>query len=65
MEIAMSYAHYPDRLKKPMTPGQADMLRALAIEAYQPRQFAEDLTADEAAARIDALRREIELADSF
>jgi hypothetical protein len=40
-------------------------LRALSIEAYQPRQFAADLTAEEAAKRIDALKREIELANSF
>jgi hypothetical protein len=61
----MSYTRYPDRLTKPMTPGQADTLRALSIEAYQPKQFAEDLTADEAAMRIEALRREITLADSY
>jgi Protein of unknown function (DUF3072) len=61
----MSYTRYPDRLTKPMTRGQADTLRALSIETYQPKQFAEDLTADEAAMRIDALRREIALADSY
>ncbi len=61
----MTYASYPDRLDKPMTRGQAATLRALSVEAYQPKQFAEGLTADEAAARITALRREIELADSF
>ena len=61
----MSYARYPDRLTKPMTRGQADTLRALSIEAYQPKQFADDLTADEAAARIEALQREIALADSY
>jgi hypothetical protein len=61
----VSYTRYPDRLTKPMTRGQADVLRALSIEAYQPKQFAEDLTADEAALRIEALRREIALADSY
>ena len=61
----MSYTRYPDRLTKPMTRGQADTLRALSIEAYQPKQFADDLTADEAAARIEALQREIALADSY
>jgi DUF3072 family protein len=61
----MSYDQYPDRLTKPMTRGQADLLRALSTEAYQPKQFAEDLTADEAATRIEALRREIALADSY
>jgi hypothetical protein len=48
-----------------MTRSQAEMLRSLSIEAYQPRQFAEDLSAAEAARRIEALRREIALADSF
>jgi hypothetical protein len=61
----MSYTCYPDRLTKPMTRGQADMLRALSVEAYQPKQFADDLTADEAASRIEALQREIALADSY
>jgi hypothetical protein len=61
----MNYARYPDRLNKPMTQGQSDLLRALSVEAYQPKQFAEDLTADEAAARIEALRQEIALADSY
>ena len=44
---------------------QANALRSLAIEAYQPKLFEEDLTAKEAATRIEALRREIEFADSF
>jgi hypothetical protein len=61
----MSYTRYPDRVTKPMTQGQADILRALSIETYQPKQFAENLTADEAAARIEVLRQEIALADSF
>jgi Protein of unknown function (DUF3072) len=61
----MSYLILPDRLDAPMTRSQAEMLRSLSIEAYQPKQFAEDLSAAEAARRIDALRREIGLADSF
>ena len=61
----MSYLTLPDRLDAPMTRGQAEMLRSLSIEAYQPKQFAEDLSAAEAARRIGALRREIALADSF
>jgi len=61
----MSYLHLPDRLDAPMTRNQAEILRSLSIEAYQPRQFAEDLSAAEAARRIEALRREIALADSF
>ena len=61
----MTYDRYPDRLSGPMSRGQANTLRSLAIEAYQPRQFAENLTAEEAARRIEALRQEIELAHSF
>jgi hypothetical protein len=61
----MSYLRLPDRLGAPMTRSQAEMLRSLSIEAYQPKQFAESLSAAEAARRIDALRREIALADSF
>lgn len=61
----MSYARYPDRLDGPMSRGQASALRSLSTEAYQPKLFEEDLTAKEAAERIEALRREIELADSF
>jgi hypothetical protein len=40
-----------------MSRGQAHTLRSLAIEAYQPRTFAERLTAEEAARRIEALRQ--------
>lgn len=65
MTHARTYARYPDRLKGPMSRNQANALRSLAIEAYQPKQFAEDLSADEAARRIDVLRKEIELANSF
>ncbi len=61
----MTYDRYPDRLKDPMSRGQANTLRSLSIEAYQPKQFTEDLTAEEAAKRIEALRQEIELANSF
>jgi hypothetical protein len=61
----MTYDRYPDRLSGPMSCGQANTLRSLAIEANQPRQFAENLTAEEAARRIEALRQEIELANSF
>jgi len=53
------------RLAGPMTRAQALRLRSLAGEAYQPGQYAIDLTSDEAARRIDALRAEIALADSF
>jgi hypothetical protein len=55
----------PDRVAAPMSRGQALTLKSLAIEAYQPRQFAPDLTRAEAARRIEALKQEIALADSF
>ncbi|MCC8983385.1 DUF3072 domain-containing protein [Bradyrhizobium sp. 10BB] len=48
-----------------MTRAQALRLRSLAEEAYQPNQFAGDLTSVEAERRIDALKAEIALADSF
>ncbi|UGV28959.1 DUF3072 domain-containing protein [Rhodopseudomonas boonkerdii] len=48
-----------------MTRSQALTLKSLAIEAYQPRQFEASLTRAEAARRIQALRDEIALADSF
>jgi hypothetical protein len=62
---AAAYAALPDRMSGPMTRGQALTLKSLAIEAYQPKQFETDLTRAEAARRIDALKREIALADSF
>lgn len=61
----MSYSRLPDRLDGPMTKSQAQTLRSLSIEAYQPKQFADGLTSAEAERRIDALRQEIALADSF
>ncbi len=54
-----------DRLTDQMTRAQALRLRKLSHEAYQPRQFEENLTLVEALRRIEALEREIELADSF
>jgi hypothetical protein len=48
-----------------MTRAQALRLKGLAEEAYQPEQFAPDLSFDEAARRIDSLKAEIALADSF
>ena len=44
---------------------QATTLRKLSIEAYQPKLFAENLTSREAAKRIEDLKREIALANSF
>ena len=48
-----------------MTKAQAALLKRLADEAYQPRQYEAGLSKEEAARRIEALQREIELADSF
>jgi len=48
-----------------MTKSQAALLRRLAEEAYQPKQYQAGLSKEEAARRIEALQREIELADSF
>ncbi|MDB5618397.1 DUF3072 domain-containing protein [Tardiphaga sp.] len=63
--LAAFYAELPDRVAAPMTRGQALTLKSLAIEAYQPRQFAPDLSRTEAARRIESLKQEIALADSF
>ena len=54
-----------DRLGDQMTRAQALRLRSLSHEAYQPRQFDENLTQAEASRRIEALENEIALADSF
>jgi len=48
-----------------MTRAQVLRLKRLSAEAYQPAQYARDLTFDEAARRIAALEAEIALADSF
>jgi hypothetical protein len=53
------------RVEAQMTRAQALRLRSLAEEAYQPAQFARDLTFEEAERRIHVLKSEIALADSF
>jgi hypothetical protein len=61
-------AHYggvQDRIASQMTRAQAMRLRTLSEEAYQPELFEKDLTRAEADRRIEALKAEIELADSF
>ena len=63
--MATKYGGVPDRLIGAMTRAQASRLKVLAEEAYQPEQYAGDLSFDEAARRIDALKAEIALADSF
>ncbi|WP_246756332.1 DUF3072 domain-containing protein [Bradyrhizobium neotropicale] len=62
---ASQYALVSERLAGPMTRAQALRLKGLAQEAYQPKQYAADLSCDEAARRIDGLKAEIALADPF
>jgi hypothetical protein len=40
---------------------QGVLLKRLADEAYQPKQYERQLSKDEAARRIDALKKDIEL----
>jgi hypothetical protein len=61
----MSYGRLPDQISASMSRGQAATLRTLAAEAYQPRLFEEKLSRAEAARRIEALKQEIALANSF
>ena len=63
--VAQKYGLVPERFAGSMTRAQALRLKALAEEAYQPDQYAPNLSFDEAARRIDALNAEIALADSF
>ncbi|MHC2437984.1 DUF3072 domain-containing protein [Bradyrhizobium sp. USDA 4451] len=62
---AVRYGGVAERLGGLMTRAQGLRLRSLAEEAYQPNQYARDLTSEEAERRIDALKAEIALADSF
>jgi hypothetical protein len=62
---AAKYGSVSERLAGPMTRGQALRLKSLAGEAYQPERYSADLSFDEAVRRIDALKAEIALADSF
>ena len=55
----------PDQIDAPMTPRQLATLRSLSAEAYQPKLFEKNLTAQEAERLILALKAEIELANSF
>jgi len=63
--VAQKYGSVAERLAGSMTRVQALRLKSLAEEAYQPDQYAPNLSFDEAARRIDALKTEIALADSF
>jgi hypothetical protein len=62
---AAVYGGVETRLGAQMTRAQALRLRRLSEEAYQPRQYAHDLTSEQAEQRIAALQAEIALADSF
>jgi hypothetical protein len=55
----------PGQVDAPMTPRQLATLRTLSAEAYQPKLFEKNLTAQEAERRIMVLKAEIELANSF
>jgi hypothetical protein len=63
--VVAKYGSVTERLAVPMTRAQALRLKGLAEEAYQPAQYTVGLSSDEAARRIDALKAEIALADSF
>jgi hypothetical protein len=65
MRAAVKYGGVQERVSAQMSRAQALRLKSLAEEAYQPGQYANDLTFEEAARRIDALKAEIELADQF
>ncbi|MCK1651552.1 DUF3072 domain-containing protein [Bradyrhizobium sp. 149] len=52
-------------LAEQMTRAQGLRLKRLSEEAYQPAQYARDLSSGEAARRIQVLEAEIELANSF
>ena len=62
---ATKYGGVAERMAVLMTRAQALRLKALAEEAYQPEKYAADLSFEEAVRRIDALKAEIALADSF
>jgi hypothetical protein len=63
--VAVKYGGLRERLGAQMTRAQAVKLKGLAEETYQPKQYAKDLTFEEAERRIQALEAEIALADSF
>lgn len=63
--MVTKYGGVAGRLSRSMTRAQALRLKDLAEEAYQSEQYADDLSFDEAARRIDALKSEIALANSF
>jgi hypothetical protein len=62
---ATKYGGVQERVAAQMTRAQALRLKSLSEEAYQPKQYARDLTSEEAERRIRTLEAEIALADSF
>ena len=62
---AVKYGGVREQVEAQMSRAQALRLRSLAEEAYQPKLYARDLTSEEAERRINVLRAEIALADSF
>ena len=63
--MVTKYGGVADRFTRSTTRAQALRLKELAEEAYQAEQFSPNLSSDDAARRIDALKAEIALADSF
>jgi hypothetical protein len=62
---ATKYGGVRERLGAPMTRAQTLRLKRLSEETYQPKQYARELTFEEAERRIRTLEAEIALADSF
>ena len=62
---ALKYGGVREQVDAQMSRAQALRLRSLAEEAYQPKLYARDLTSEEAERRINVLKAEIALADSF
>jgi hypothetical protein len=62
---AVKYGEVRERVVAQMNRAQALRLRSLAEDAYQPKQYERDLTSEEAERRINMLKAEIALADSF
>ena len=62
---AVKYGGLREQVEAQMSRAQALRLRSLAEEAYQPKLYARGLTSEEAERRINVLKAEIALADSF
>ena len=62
---ATKYGEVEEQLGRQTARLQALRLRTLAEEVYQPNQYATNLSFEEAGRRIDVLKAEVELADSY